>query len=74
MTRTAGRQSLDKGSTMRRVGWMLSQLVTRMVAARTPALGHEIEEHLERHRYDLPPAVRIELERRHWADTRIGWP
>jgi hypothetical protein len=38
---------------------------TRVVLAETTRKAEdEIAEHLERHQYDLPPALRIELERR----------
>ena len=37
---------------------------TRVVAGPTPKAEDEIAEYLERHQHDLPPALRIELERR----------
>jgi hypothetical protein len=63
MTRITNFASLDKALTARRYRSVWSQFVNRVIAARTPAIGHEIEEHLERHQYDLSPEVRIELER-----------
>jgi hypothetical protein len=37
---------------------------TRVLAGPTPKAEDEIAEYLERHQHDLPPALRIELERR----------
>jgi len=37
---------------------------TRVLAGPTSTAEDEIAEHLERHQHDLPPALRIELERR----------
>jgi hypothetical protein len=35
-----------------------------VLAGPTPKADDEIAEYLERHQHDLPPALRIELERR----------
>jgi len=37
---------------------------TKVLAGSTPKAEDEIAEYLERHQHDLPPALRIELERR----------
>jgi polyphosphate kinase 2 (PPK2 family) len=37
---------------------------TRVLAGPTPTAEDEMAEYLERHQRDLPPALRIELERR----------
>ena len=37
---------------------------TTVLAGPTPKAEDEIAEYLERHQHDLPPALRIELERR----------
>src|SRR5271165_2306170 len=63
MTRITSFASFDNATTIRRYRSIWSRFINRVIAARTPAIGHEIEEHLERHRYDLSPEVRIELER-----------
>jgi hypothetical protein len=41
------------------------KFVHAVVGPSAPNVEHEIIEYLYRHRYDLPPEVRIELERRH---------
>jgi hypothetical protein len=41
------------------------KLVFAMVGPSAHNVEHEIIEYLYRHRYDLPPEVWIELERRH---------
>ena len=37
---------------------------TTVLAGPTPKADDEIAEYLERHQHDLPPALRIEIERR----------
>jgi len=63
MTRITNFASLDKASTVGRYRSVWSRFVKRIIGARTSPIGHEIAEHLEHHRYDLSPEVRIELER-----------
>jgi hypothetical protein len=43
---------------------MWLRFFTRVLAEPTRKAEDEIAEYLERHQHDLPPAVRIELERR----------
>jgi len=40
------------------------QFFTKVFAGPTPKAEDEIAEYLERHQHDLPPTLRIELERR----------
>ena len=52
------------------VRWGISvwrHFFTRMLAGPMPKAEDEIAEYLERHQHDLPPALRIELERRSMA-------
>jgi hypothetical protein len=42
-----------------------SRLVTRIFARQARQCEKEVAHYLERHRYDLPPQVWIELQRRH---------
>ena len=41
------------------------KLLDAVVEPQPRSIEHEIIEYLQRHRYDLPPEVWIELERRH---------
>ena len=40
------------------------RFLTKVFAGPTPKAEDEIAEYLERHQHDLPPELRIELERR----------
>jgi hypothetical protein len=42
-----------------------SRLVERVFGRQTRTFQKDVAQYLERHRYDLPPQVWIELERRH---------
>ena len=46
------------------------KLLDAVVGPQPRNAEHEIVEYLYRHRYDLPPEVWIELERRHLAPKR----
>jgi hypothetical protein len=51
-----------------------SRLAGRMTGRQVLPVGPEIEQHLERHRYDLSPEVRIELERHFVSRSpRLDW-
>jgi hypothetical protein len=59
----ASSSSLEAPAVRRGIsGWR--RFFTRVVAGPTPMAEDEIAEYLERHQHDLPPALRIELERR----------
>ncbi len=64
MARIINIASLNNVAMVRRYRVIWSQFVHSVIAGQTRRVGDEIEEHLERHRYELTPEVRIELERR----------
>ena len=54
-----------QGNRLLRRGISLShRFFTKVFAGPTPKAEDEIAGYLERHQHDLPPALRIELERR----------
>jgi hypothetical protein len=58
--------SLEAHAVRRRIS-VWRRFFTSMLAGPTPKAEDEIGEYLERHQHDLPPALRIELERRSMA-------
>jgi hypothetical protein len=74
MPRVASFPFLDKSSTARFCRLLWSRLAGRMTGGQVLPVGPEIEQHLERHRYDLSPEVRIELERHFVSRSpRLDW-
>jgi hypothetical protein len=65
MAGMTGIVSSNRVSIIRRYRAIWSHFVHGVIAGRTRRVGDEIAEHLERHRYELTPEVRIELERRY---------
>ena len=63
MTRISNIVPLIKISMVQRCQFAWRQFIKGLIAERAQMVGHEIEQHLEHHRYDLPPEIRIELER-----------
>ena len=57
--------SASVGSEPRAGGGTWRKLLDAVVEPQPRNAEHEIIEYLYRHRYDLPPEVWIELERRH---------
>jgi hypothetical protein len=63
MTRISNIVPLSKTSMAQRCQFAWRQFIKRLIAERAQMVGHEIEQHLEHHRYELSPEIRIELER-----------
>jgi hypothetical protein len=55
------------GSSKQRNQSVWRQFLDSVIEARTPRVEDEIARYLARHRYDLPPQVWIELERRRFG-------
>jgi hypothetical protein len=60
----ASSSSLEAPAVPRREFSVWRRFVTAVLARPTRKAEDEIAEYLERHQHDLPPALRIELERR----------
>ena len=50
---------------VRRSRSLWHEIIDTVIEGSARTAANEIAEYLERHQYDLSPAIRIELERRH---------
>jgi hypothetical protein len=55
--------SLKRPSMVQRYQSAWRQFIRRLAAEPAQMVGREIRQHLEQHRYELSPEIRIELER-----------